>query len=111
MAMSSSNWRKSAERSLPPPRTCDEFRGLDLKRIRNPPEHGDCHRRLRSLNLADIARAQPNPIGQVLLRPSPVITKPAPALEGFAPTPEMPEIVEAQALLVTIEAGAHVRHQ
>ena len=35
----------------------------------------------------------------------------APALEGFAPTPEMPEIAEAQALLVTIEAGAHVRHQ
>ena len=35
----------------------------------------------------------------------------APALEGFAPTPEMPEIAEAQALLVAIEAGAHVRHQ
>jgi tetratricopeptide (TPR) repeat protein len=32
-----------------------------------------------------------------------------PALEGFAPTPEMPEIAEAQALLVAIEAGAHVR--
>jgi hypothetical protein len=29
----------------------------------------------------------------------------APALEGFAPTPEMPEIAEAQALLVAIEAG------
>jgi predicted ATPase len=35
----------------------------------------------------------------------------APALEGFSPTPEMPEIAEAQALLVAIEAGAHVRHQ
>jgi predicted ATPase len=35
----------------------------------------------------------------------------APALEGFAPTPEMPEIGEAQALLVAIEAGAHVRHE
>ena len=35
----------------------------------------------------------------------------APALEGFSPTPEMPEIAEAQALLVTIEAGAHVRHE
>ena len=35
----------------------------------------------------------------------------APALEGFAPTPEMPEIAEAQALLVAIEAGAHVRHE
>ena len=35
----------------------------------------------------------------------------APALEGFAPTPEMPEIAEAQALLVAIEAGAHVRQE
>ena len=35
----------------------------------------------------------------------------SPALEGFAPTPEMPEIAEAQALLVAIEAGAHVRHE
>ena len=34
-----------------------------------------------------------------------------PALEGFPPTPEMPEIAEAQALLVAIEAGAHVRHE
>ena len=33
------------------------------------------------------------------------------ALEGFAPTPEMPEITEAQTLLVAIEAGAHVRHE
>ena len=32
----------------------------------------------------------------------------APALEGFAATPEMPEIAEAQALLAAIEAGAHV---
>ena len=35
----------------------------------------------------------------------------APALEGFAPTPGMPEIAEAQALLVAIEAGGHVRHE
>jgi hypothetical protein len=35
----------------------------------------------------------------------------APALEGFAPTPEMPEIAEAQALLVAIEGGAYVRHE
>jgi predicted ATPase len=34
-----------------------------------------------------------------------------PALEGFSPTSEMPEIAEAQALLVAIEAGAHVRHE
>ena len=32
----------------------------------------------------------------------------APALAGFSPTPEMPEIAEAQALLAAIEAGAHV---
>ena len=61
---------------MPASRTCDQFRGLDLKRIRDPPEYGDCHGRLRSLNLADITRAQPNPIGQVLLRPSTVMTKP-----------------------------------
>jgi predicted ATPase len=35
----------------------------------------------------------------------------APALEGFSPTPEMPEIPEAQALLVAIEVGAHVRRE
>jgi tetratricopeptide (TPR) repeat protein len=35
----------------------------------------------------------------------------APALENFSPTPEMPEIAEAQTLLVAIEAGGHVRHQ
>ena len=35
----------------------------------------------------------------------------APALEGFSPTPEMPEIAEAQALLVAIEPGAHVGHE
>ena len=29
----------------------------------------------------------------------------------FSPTPEMPEIAEAQALLAAIEAGAHVRHE
>ena len=31
----------------------------------------------------------------------------APSLEGFAPTREMPEIAEAQALLVAIKAGVH----
>ena len=35
----------------------------------------------------------------------------APALEGFSPTPEMPDIAEARTLLVAIEAGAHVRHE
>ena len=35
----------------------------------------------------------------------------APAFEGFSPTSEMPEIAEAQALLVAIEAGPHVRHE
>jgi predicted ATPase len=33
------------------------------------------------------------------------------ALEGFSPTPEMPEIAEVQALLVAVEASAHVRHE
>jgi predicted ATPase len=33
----------------------------------------------------------------------------SPALEGFAPTPEMQEIGEAQALLTAIEAGAYRR--
>ena len=35
----------------------------------------------------------------------------APTLEGFSPTPEMPEIAEAQALLVAIEPGAHLRRE
>jgi hypothetical protein len=34
-----------------------------------------------------------------------------PALAGFSPTPEMPEIAEAQTLLVAIEADAHVRRE
>jgi adenylate cyclase len=33
----------------------------------------------------------------------------APALEGFSPTHEVPEIAEAQELLVAIEADGHVR--
>ena len=33
------------------------------------------------------------------------------ALEGFTPTPEMPEIAEAQSLLMAIDAGAHVRRE
>ncbi|HZZ25539.1 MAG TPA: hypothetical protein VFE60_24625, partial [Roseiarcus sp.] len=44
-------------------------------------------------------------------RPTDAHTILVPALEGFAPTPEMPEIAEAQALLVTIEAGVHVVHE
>ena len=44
-------------------------------------------------------------------RPADALAILAPALEGFAPTPEMPEIAEAQALLVAIEAGAHVTHE
>lgn len=32
----------------------------------------------------------------------------APALEGFAPTDEMPEIAEALALLAELEARAHL---
>jgi predicted ATPase len=33
------------------------------------------------------------------------------ALEGFSPTPEMPQIGEAQALLVAMEAGADEKHE
>ena len=32
----------------------------------------------------------------------------APALEGFAPTPEIPEITEAQEMLAAIEAGPYL---
>jgi predicted ATPase len=46
---------------------------------------------------------------QSTARPSDAHAVLAPALEGFAPTPEMPEIGEAQALLAAIAAGAHVR--
>ena len=42
-------------------------------------------------------------------RPAEPTPSSRPPLEGFSPTPEMPEIAEAQALLVAIEAGAHVR--
>src|SRR5262249_47277820 len=31
-----------------------------------------------------------------------------PALEGFAPTPEFPEIAEAQALIATLPLGVHL---
>ena len=43
-------------------------------------------------------------------RPLEAHTVLAPALEGFAPTLEMPEIAEAKELLAAIEAGAQVRH-
>src|SRR6202030_631534 len=39
---------------------------------------------------------------QATARPAEAHAVLAPALEGFAPTPEMPEIAEAQALLVTL---------
>jgi predicted ATPase len=35
----------------------------------------------------------------------------APPLEGFSPTPEMPEIAEALALLAALDADAHVSHK
>jgi predicted ATPase len=41
-------------------------------------------------------------------RPAEAHTVLASALEGFAPTPEFPEIGEALALLVALEAGAHL---
>jgi predicted ATPase len=42
-------------------------------------------------------------------RPADALAVLAPALEGFSPTSEMPEIAEAEALVVAIEAGGHVR--
>jgi predicted ATPase len=42
-------------------------------------------------------------------RPSEAHVVLAPAVEGFSPTSVMPEIAEAEALVVAIEAGAHVR--
>ena len=42
-------------------------------------------------------------------RPTEVHAALALAVEGVSPTPEMPEIAEAQALLAAIDAGAHVR--
>ena len=63
----------------------------------------------RSLGLqAALALAK---LYQSTARPAEAHAVLAPALEGFTPTPEMPEIAEAQALLVATEAGAHVRHQ
>ncbi len=35
----------------------------------------------------------------------------APTLEGFAPTPEMPEIAEALALLAALKTGVYVTHE
>ena len=48
---------------------------------------------------------------QATSRPADADAVLAPALDGFAPTLEMPEIAEAQTLLVAIEAGAHVGHE
>jgi predicted ATPase len=54
-----------------------------------------------SLSLAKLYQLTGRPFdGQAVL---------ASAIEGFTPTAEMPEIAEAHALLVAIEAGAHVR--
>ena len=48
---------------------------------------------------------------QSIARPADAHAVLTPALEGFSPTPEMPEIADGQALLAVIEAGAHVRHK
>jgi hypothetical protein len=42
-------------------------------------------------------------------RPSEAHAVLEPALEGFSPTPEMPEIAEAEALLAALEATDEVR--
>jgi predicted ATPase len=43
---------------------------------------------------------------QSTARPGEAHTVLAPALEGFSPTPEMPEIAEAQALLVALDSDS-----
>ena len=58
-----------------------------------------CRRRSRS----------PSSINRPAVRRRP--RRPRARARRFSPTPEMPEIAEAQALLVAIEAGAHVRHE
>ena len=52
----------------------------------------------------------PSSINRPTAPPTPTPSS-RPRSKAFAPTPEMPEIAEAQALLVAIEAGAHVRHE
>jgi predicted ATPase len=77
-----------------------EFRnGINIARQQHARSFG-----LRAaLSLAKVYRC--------LKRPADARSVLAPALEGFAPTPEMPEIAEAQALLAAIEASAHARHE
>ena len=58
---------------------------------------------LASLSLAKLYQSTARPVEAYAVL--------APALEGFSPTPEMPEIAEAQAVLAAIEADAHVRHE
>jgi predicted ATPase len=48
---------------------------------------------------------------QSIARPADAHAILAPALEGFAPTLEMPEIAEAQALLAAIEPSVHLRRE
>ena len=67
------------------------------------------HQKARSFELrAALALAK---LYQATAHPAEARAVLAPALEGFATTPEMPEIAEAQALLAALEAGAHVRHE
>ena len=55
-----------------------------------------------ALALANLYQATSRPVeGRAVL---------APALEGFAPTSEFPEIGEALEMIVAIEAGPHLRH-
>ena len=76
------------------------------KRRSRPPSPSREARKPAASNCAPRSRSQ-NSIARPAATPTP---RSGPALEGFAPTPEFPEIAEAQALLVAIDAGAHVRH-
>jgi predicted ATPase len=65
-------------------------------------EQGSCSFGLRAaLSLAKLYQSTGRPVEAHSVL--------APALEGFSPTPEMPEVAEAQTLLVAIEAVARVR--
>jgi hypothetical protein len=45
---------------------------------------------------------------QLTARPAEAHAVLAPALDGFAPTSQMPEIAEAQEMIAAIEAGPHL---
>ena len=63
------------------------------------------------LNMTDEARPINERLTEALMVAAEAHTVLAPVFEGFSPSAEMPEIAEAQAPLVAIDAGAHVRRE